>query len=110
MPWAPVRRCSQPGCTRRQVSSRCAEHRFRQARGYDADWERLRLAILRRDQWRCRIDGPGCTHRATSVDHIVPLALGGARLDPANVRAACRHCNSALGARMTFASVHGGRR
>ncbi len=110
MPWAPMRRCRQPGCPHRQAASRCAEHRSRQARGYDADWERLRLAILRRDQWRCRIDGPGCTRLATSVDHIVPLALGGARLDPANLRAACGHCNSARGARTESASVTGGRR
>ena len=110
MPWAPLRPCRHPGCTRRQMSSRCAEHRSRQARGYDLDWERMRLAILRRDRWRCRIGRPGCTGQATSVDHIVPLALGGARLDPVNLRAACGHCNSARGARMESASAAGGRR
>jgi 5-methylcytosine-specific restriction endonuclease McrA len=34
------------------------------------------------------------------VDHIIPLAHGGARLDPANLRAACSHCNASLGARV----------
>ena len=100
MPWAPLRRCTHPDCDRRQAASRCAIHRSRQARGYDAAWERVRLIVLRRDRYRCRIGGPGCTGRATSVDHIVPLALGGARLDPANLRAACGHCNSSTGARV----------
>jgi 5-methylcytosine-specific restriction endonuclease McrA len=109
MPWAPLRRCREPGCTRRQAASRCELHRSRQARGYDAAWERIRLEILVRDGYRCRIGGPGCTIRATTVDHIVPLALGGARLDPANLRAACGHCNTSLGGRVVRPITWSGR-
>ena len=107
MPWAPLRRCREPGCTRRQAAPRCALHRTRQARGYDADWDRVRIGILVRDGYRCQIAGPGCTGRATSVDHIVPLALGGARLDPRNLRAACGHCNSSAGARVVRSQPSG---
>jgi len=109
MPTAALRRCAEPGCTSRQDATRCSLHvrlrqravdlarGSRQSRGYDADWERVRLAVLERDGHRCQIGGPRCTRVATTVDHMVPLAQGGARLDPANLRPACGSCNSRLG-------------
>lgn len=66
-------------------------------RPYDRTWQRLRLVILRRDGYLCQIQGRGCTIRADTVDHIVGLDRGGARLDPANLQAACMHCNVAKG-------------
>jgi 5-methylcytosine-specific restriction enzyme A len=66
-------------------------------------WRRLRLAILDRDRWTCQIGGPRCTHTATTVDHIVARADGGDCWNPANLRAACRPCNSGGGAAMTNA-------
>jgi 5-methylcytosine-specific restriction endonuclease McrA len=65
---------------------------------YDRAWQRVRLAILARDGYRCRLALPCCTGVATEVDHIVELAAGGARLDPANLQAACKPCNSTKGA------------
>jgi len=64
---------------------------------YGGAWKHARLAILARDRYTCQIRRAGCTGRATQVDHIVPLAHGGPRLDPTNLRAACRHCNIAEG-------------
>ncbi len=61
------------------------------ARGYDGDWRRVRLAVLARDGWTCQL----CGDLADQVDHVLPLAAGGARLDPANLRACCRRCNVA---------------
>jgi len=64
-------------------------------RGYGADWQRVRRHILDRDQWICykcqkKLAGPDAT-----VDHIIPLALSTeGRLDPANLAACCRSCNS----------------
>ncbi|MYC32126.1 MAG: HNH endonuclease [Chloroflexi bacterium] len=55
-------------------------------------WRQIRERILKRDQHRCQIRGPGCTGRATQVDHIRPLKWGGSN-DPGNLRAACAHCN-----------------
>ncbi|MEW2635952.1 HNH endonuclease [Streptomyces sp. NPDC048389] len=41
-------------------------------------------------------------HRdAFTLDHAVPLSLGGDLLDPANARSAHRRCNSARGNRTT---------
>jgi 5-methylcytosine-specific restriction endonuclease McrA len=59
------------------------------------EWRRLRRLILDRDGNLCRIGGPTCTRYATCVDHIVARADGGDCWDPANLRAACRPCNSA---------------
>jgi 5-methylcytosine-specific restriction endonuclease McrA len=70
----------------------------RDARLTTPGYRKLRLAVLDRDRWACRIGGPGCTGAATEVDHIVARAAGGAVWDPRNLRAACAHCNRAGGA------------
>lgn len=56
-------------------------------------WKRVRLVILKRDKWRCKIRGRKCKGVAVEVDHIVRLIDGGAQLDPDNLRAACKPCN-----------------
>lgn len=63
------------------------------------EWRRTRPVILARDGYLCRVQGPKCTLDATEVDHIVPIADGGARLDPDNLRAACSNCNKRRAAR-----------
>ena len=40
---------------------------------------------------------------AFTLDHAIPLSLGGDLLDPANARSAHRRCNSARGNRITQA-------
>ena len=64
-------------------------------------WRAIRPAILARDGYLCQIRGPRCTTRATEVDHIVPIVAGGAKFDASNLRAACKGCNSHLGARLS---------
>ena len=54
------------------------------------NWASLRLDILKRDGYLCRIMGPGCTQLATEVDHITP----GDDHRPANLRALCHWCHS----------------
>ena len=60
--------------------------------------EKRRLAVLRRDNYECQIQGDGCTFTATTVDHIHPKAWGGTE-DESNLRAACWACNQRKGAR-----------
>jgi 5-methylcytosine-specific restriction endonuclease McrA len=60
-------------------------------------WREFRLTILRRDDYRCYVTD--CDRMADEVDHIVPLARGGAEYDEANCRAACQHHNRSRGAR-----------
>ena len=64
---------------------------------YDSRWQQVRLVILERDHHACQVNGPNCKGKATQVDHIVPLAEGGARLDHANLRASCSTCNAGRG-------------
>ncbi len=67
-------------------------------------WRRSRLTILERDHHECQIRGPKCSGVATEVDHIIPHAYGGDS-GPDNLRAACKPCNSAAGARLRGARV-----
>jgi 5-methylcytosine-specific restriction endonuclease McrA len=56
----------------------------------------VRREIFERDKWCCWIcDEPVSEHDA-SIDHVVPLAQGGADA-PDNIRTAHRDCNSRRG-------------
>lgn len=58
-------------------------------------WRQTRLAILKRDQWRCQINIPNvCTTRATCVHHIRGKQHGD---DPQYLLASCQACNLHLG-------------
>lgn len=96
-----------PGVTRKDArKARCRTRFLRHAQTWDGipDEE-----ILERDGWRCQI--PGCKRRpirkdaqfphprSKSIDHIVPLSLGGDDV-AANKRAAHLVCNVARGNRM----------
>ncbi len=65
-------------------------------------WRTLRDSMLKGNPY-CAIRGPRCTVVATTVDHIVPVTMGGAELDPANCRPACARCHYGGGARITNA-------
>lgn len=54
---------------------------------------RLRFEILRRDGHTCRYCGAKAPDVALTVDHVVPVTLGGSD-DPSNLVTACDPCNS----------------
>jgi 5-methylcytosine-specific restriction endonuclease McrA len=59
---------------------------------YDHHYRRVREFVLERDGHRCY--KPGCTTRATTADHIVPVSEAPhLRLDPDNMRASCLEHN-----------------
>jgi len=64
------------------------------ARGYDSEWNRVRLSILKRDNFICYRCQKNLEGNDATVDHIIPLSRGGARLDRTNLAACCRSCNS----------------
>lgn len=73
------------------------------ARGYGADWRRVREAVLAAEP-RCRIcAGEGRSTPATDVDHIHPFRglRDPRRLDVANLRPLCRPCHMARTARQS---------
>jgi hypothetical protein len=55
--------------------------------------KRLRFEILRRDNHACRYCGASAPDAELTVDHVVPVALGGSD-EPSNLVAACKECNT----------------
>ena len=55
--------------------------------------KRLRYEILKRDNHACRYCGCRAPEVKLTVDHVLPVALGGSD-EPENLVAACRDCNS----------------
>lgn len=55
--------------------------------------KRTRFEVLRRDNHTCRYCGATSPDATLTVDHVVPVALGGSD-DPSNLVAACRDCNA----------------
>jgi HNH endonuclease len=58
--------------------------------------KRLRFEVLRRDNHACRYCGATAPDAKLTIDHVVPVALGGQDA-PANLVAACTGCNSGKG-------------
>jgi len=54
--------------------------------------KRIRYEVLRRDSYTCRYCGAKAPEAKITVDHVVPVALGGSD-DPSNLAAACDPCN-----------------
>jgi HNH endonuclease len=54
--------------------------------------KRLRYEVLRRDNHTCRYCGRSAPEVEITVDHVIPVALGG-RDEASNLVAACRDCN-----------------
>ena len=54
---------------------------------------RLRFEILRRDGHTCRYCGASAPDVEMTVDHVIPVTLGGSD-DPSNLVTACKHCNA----------------
>jgi 5-methylcytosine-specific restriction protein A len=104
-----VKLCTVCGGLTSRAGSRCTEHarqsnRSRHNALYSTRaWQRLSARVLR--AWRGE-HGDWCpgyerpAHRASdlTVDHVVPLAAGGAPFDIANTSVLCRSCNSTKGA------------
>lgn len=55
--------------------------------------KRLRFEILRRDNHQCRYCGGVAPDAVLTVDHVVPIALGG-NDEPSNLVTACKDCNA----------------
>jgi len=105
----PVKLCTVCGVVTSRPGSRCAAHARRSSPSRHSavyrtrEWQCLSARVLR--AWRGE-RGSWCpgyrrpAHRASdlTVDHVVPLAAGGAPLDVANTQVLCRSCNSSKGA------------
>ena len=100
-----LRPCLTCGALTRK--SRCLEHERAQQRrrdqwrgtpaqrGYDATYLRNRRAVLANGPHPCAW---GCGRVADTVDHIIPLAMGGTN-EVSNLMPSCKPCNSSRGSR-----------
>lgn len=95
-----ARVCSTPGCINlihgrgslcdqharqaRQSRDRRSSRPTASQRGYDAAWRRVRRAFVEAHP-SCVVCGAATEH----VDHVIPIAKGGARLAWSNLRAFC---------------------
>lgn len=90
MPTSPPKPCSACGVLVRDGTARCEAHKVRpgqfadqrrgsrQARGYGAVWDRLRVRILERDSGLCQCAEctlAGRLRSATQVDHKINKAM-----------------------------------
>lgn len=65
-------------------------------RAWEAMAHRIRPLIFARDGYICR--HCGATQPPLQIDHIIPLAWGGAN-DPSNLQVLCKPCNTTKGDR-----------
>jgi 5-methylcytosine-specific restriction enzyme A len=101
--------CSSPGCYELVKSGKCGDCRKAARkrsdrnrpnageRGYDAKWRRTRARFLQLNPW---CSEPGCSERATEVDHIDglgPLSIDGHK--HRNLRGFCKPHHSKRTAR-----------
>lgn len=89
--------CHALGCYAAADGPYCADHRryppgprpSAAKRGYDRDWQRLRVRVLREEP-RCACGAP-----ATEVDHQISIRLRpDLRLVRSNLRGKCKRCHS----------------
>lgn len=86
-------------CGRPTASSRCPachNRRFPSQWTPPPGWQQTRARVFARLGRRCLVptaDGSPCGAPAASVDHIVPRSQGGTEA-LANLRPACKSCNS----------------
>lgn len=89
MPSAPPRvcaRCHKPAPKGRPCSCRPAWEGSTHDSGNDRRWQGVRDAY-RATHPLC--ERPGCPRLADDVDHVTPLAEGGAKYDPRNFMSLC---------------------
>lgn len=115
MPVSAPKPCAHHGCGKLVSDGRyCPDHKraapgsfadkdrgTRHQRGYGTNWEKLRLAILRRDNGLCQeclrngvLKAVGDKPYSAFCDHIVPQAEGGTD-DESNLQMLCRACHTA---------------
>jgi 5-methylcytosine-specific restriction protein A len=88
----PLRPCAVPGCPVLHRTG-CPVHSTTNGgrrSPYDHEWRKVRDAFLAAHPW-C-----WCGALAREVDHLIPIRMGGARLDPANLRSLCHPHHSAV--------------
>ncbi|WP_177227031.1 HNH endonuclease [Saccharopolyspora shandongensis] len=97
MPTAPPTRCSADGCTELTTTGRCDEHKRKPWQQRSRHQPRGRLArrdvAFKAEHLRVEPNCRSCGRPAEQVDHILPLAKGGAMFNHANAQSLCGPCH-----------------
>jgi 5-methylcytosine-specific restriction protein A len=107
MPSRPLRACAKAGCVELVTSGYCDCHKAllgrvydnhrgsAASRGYDSDWQHVRLDALKRDCYLCVIClTKGIVTPARDVDHITSITTAPElRLVLDNLQSLCRACH-----------------
>ena len=104
-----MRLCTVCGILTSRAGSRCTEHARKSNRSrhnalYSTRaWQHLSARVLRawrgeHGNWCPGYQRPAHAAADLTVDHVVPLAVGGAPFDICNTAVLCRSCNSSKGA------------
>ena len=88
-----------PQCKAAYESKRDAIRGNSTERGYDSAWQKVRIQVLNRDNWTCQYCFKPLVGRDATVDHIIALINGGARLDPNNLVSSSLRDNSSKAGR-----------
>lgn len=59
------------------------------------EWKQMRMAVLKRDHFRCKLALPGCEGKASTAHHLIERNAGGAD-HPFNLISACRACHNRI--------------
>ncbi|HGJ5883467.1 HNH endonuclease [Arsenophonus nasoniae] len=85
MPYQPLKRCTEPGCSTRVKSGKCEAHKraarrrvekqrgTHTQRGYSSQWAKYRLIYLKEHPLCVKCESQGIYTPAKIVDHIIPI-------------------------------------
>ncbi len=108
MPYKPKRPCSYPGCPKLTDGRYCPEHKKLMEKQYDAyqrsrestafyrssDWKKMRANYLIEHPFCVECNRNGKLTKATVVDHIIPIRMGGPLLEESNLQSLCASCHT----------------
>ena len=107
MPHKPKKPCSYPGCPKLTDGQYCAEHKKLMDKQYDMyvrsrpayefyhshAWKKKRADFLIEHPFCEECRRQGRLTKATLVDHIIPIGMGGPTFDDENLQALCASCH-----------------
>lgn len=109
LPVKALRPCNYFGCAELIREGRYCEKHAKQtqrqmddrrgssaARGYNGQWQRVRMLHLKRQPLCQRCYQQGIIRPADLVHHIQSISKGGARLDTSNLMSCCTACHDAI--------------
>ncbi len=108
MPYKPLKPCKYPSCPKLTDGDYCPEHKKLMDKRYDTyqrskesaqfyhshAWKKKRQDFLIEHPFCEQCRRQGRLTKATVVDHIIPIRMGGSLLDDENLQALCASCHT----------------